>query len=398
MKPVSLLIAVALSSYVSCLSISSRQETDPIEAIEAFEPSDAIAELAAQGIEELKQYEESGISSRSAKTCNLKDVVIRRDWDHLSKADRKAYINAVLCLQSKKSILDPVTYPGAKTRYDDFLTIHIAQTLTIHGTGNFLGWHRYFVRTYELALRNECGYKGYQPYWNWATNSADPKKSPVFDGSDTSLSGNGAFLQHNGSLAGAGRIFLPSELGGGCVTSGPFKNYKVNLGPISPTQDGVVKSASTYAWNPRCLKRDLSKKASSTWLRVKDVTALILKSRKVLGFQNFMQGDFPNGFLGVHAAGHFVMNGDPGGDLFASPGDPAFWLHHAMVDRVWWIWQMLNLPESLTDVAGTRTLFNNPPSGNTSIEDLQDLAPLAPGVKLGDLLNTLGGDLCYIYL
>jgi len=28
---------------------------------------------------------------------------------------------------------------------------------------NFLHWHRYFIYAYETALRNECGYKGYQP-------------------------------------------------------------------------------------------------------------------------------------------------------------------------------------------------------------------------------------------
>lgn len=33
----------------------------------------------------------------------------------------------------------------------------------IHGNGLFLTWHRYFVWAYEQALRNECGYRGYQP-------------------------------------------------------------------------------------------------------------------------------------------------------------------------------------------------------------------------------------------
>lgn len=28
---------------------------------------------------------------------------------------------------------------------------------------NFLHWHRYYVWAYEVALRDECGYKGYQP-------------------------------------------------------------------------------------------------------------------------------------------------------------------------------------------------------------------------------------------
>jgi hypothetical protein len=39
----------------------------------------------------------------------------------------------------------------------------VNQTMNIHGNGLFLTWHRYFVWAYEQALRNECGYKGYQP-------------------------------------------------------------------------------------------------------------------------------------------------------------------------------------------------------------------------------------------
>lgn len=62
-------------------------------------------------------------------------------------------------------------------------------------------------------------------YWNWLTNQNDLTKHPVFDGSDTSMSGDGSFVQHNGSVGGAGAIFLPSGQGGGCITSGPFKKY-----------------------------------------------------------------------------------------------------------------------------------------------------------------------------
>lgn len=36
-------------------------------------------------------------------------------------------------------------------------------TLSIHGTGNFLSWHRYYTYAYESALRTECGYNGTQP-------------------------------------------------------------------------------------------------------------------------------------------------------------------------------------------------------------------------------------------
>jgi tyrosinase len=34
----------------------------------------------------------------------------------------------------KPSKLDQTRYPGAKTRYDDFVAVHMNQTLNIHGT------------------------------------------------------------------------------------------------------------------------------------------------------------------------------------------------------------------------------------------------------------------------
>jgi len=52
----------------------------------------------------------------------------------LSKPDRKAYLDAVVCLFNKPSKLDSKQFPGAKSRYDDFVVVHMNQTLTIHGT------------------------------------------------------------------------------------------------------------------------------------------------------------------------------------------------------------------------------------------------------------------------
>jgi tyrosinase len=115
-------------------------------------------------------------------------------------------------------------------------------------------------------LKEECNYPGYQPYWNWFTHQSDLKASPVFDGSATSMSGDGSLVVHNGSVGGAGAIFLPSGEGGGCIRSGPFKDMTVNLGPVSPTMRGQEKVNGSLSHNPRCLKRDLTTFASSTWL------------------------------------------------------------------------------------------------------------------------------------
>ena len=42
---------------------------------------------------------------------------------------------------------------------------------SIHFTGFFLPWHRSFVHRFERALREECGFAGTQPYWDWTKGS-----------------------------------------------------------------------------------------------------------------------------------------------------------------------------------------------------------------------------------
>jgi tyrosinase len=73
-----------------------------------------------------------------------------------------------------------------------------------------------------MALRDECGYTGYQPYWNWGKWADDPLSSPLFDGSDTSLGGNGAPRDHAPVQQGPYAV-VEGGHGGGCVTTGPFK-------------------------------------------------------------------------------------------------------------------------------------------------------------------------------
>ncbi|KAK8088223.1 Tyrosinase-like protein orsC [Apiospora hydei] len=282
----------------------------------------------------------------------------------MTAVERKAYTKAVNCLLNKPSKYDPNVVPGAKSRYDDFVAQHINQTMSIHGTGNFLSWHRYFVWSYETALKEECHYEGYQPRERC-------------------------------------RKHLPSlRQGGGCITSGPFKNMTVNLGPVSPAMDGETKVPSTFAWNPRCLKRDLSAYTAGKWLTPTNLLNITTgpAASTIETFQDELQGRFADKFLGMHAAGHFALGGDAG-DLYSSSADPIFYLHHAMLDRVWWMWQALHLPQAFT-VAGTITILNRPPSRNTTLEDPiymgQSNAPERP---ISQLLNTLGGEpLCYIYL
>jgi len=69
-----------------------------------------------------------------------------------------------------------------------------------------------------------------------------------------------------------------------------------------------------------------------------------------------------------------------------------------MVDRVYWLWQALHREQAGT-IAGTITLNNNPPSRNTTLEDLVQTNYLdVEPTRIGDLIDTLGNTpLCYIY-
>ncbi|RDW80146.1 hypothetical protein BP6252_04784 [Coleophoma cylindrospora] len=355
--------------------------------------TDALASIGAWNLANFQRSVNS--------TCTLKNAVVRREWDTFSGPERKAYTDAVLCLMAAPSITDPAIAPGAKTRYDDFVAVHMNQTLTIHGTANFLAWHRYFTYTYEQALINECGYKGAQPYWNWARSALDPIHSPVFDGSEYSMSGNGEYEAHNCTNAlPSGLNCIPPGEGGGCVTTGPFRNMTVNLGPVYPTlaEPEVVPASSLLAYNPRCLKRDISVWVSSNYTTDAIIADLITQNLDIVSFQNTMQGDFPAGIYGVHSGGHYTIGGDPGGDLFTSPGDPAFFLHHAQIDRTWWIWQNQDLANRLMAFGGTITLNNSPPSRNGTLNDTIDLGINAGAIPIRDIMNTMAGPLCYIYV
>lgn len=173
-----------------------------------------------------------------------------------------------------------------------------------------------------------------------------------------------------------------------------------NLGPVSPTMAGQVKTNSSLGYNPRCLKRDLSAYTASNWLTSSNLLNITIgpAAKSIETFQNELQGRFSQGFLGLHAAGHFSIGGDAG-DLFSSPVDPVFWMHHAMLDRVWFIWQALHLNQAET-IAGTITIFDKPPSRNATLDDPLYMGTInAPTRPISDLLSTLGDSpLCYIYL
>ena len=90
---------------------------------------------------------------------------------------RTDFINATLCLMKIPGKAPKDQFPGAKTRFDDFMAYHMTNAGSLHDTLGLFPAHKYFILAYETALRNECGYKGYHPVWTMSLTDLVQERS-----------------------------------------------------------------------------------------------------------------------------------------------------------------------------------------------------------------------------
>lgn len=81
----------------------------------------------------------------------------------MSESERQEYTTAIVCLMKLPPKSDKMRFPGALSRYDDFVAYHMTHAMQLHDNIHLFGAHKYFVWLFEQALRTECGYRGYQP-------------------------------------------------------------------------------------------------------------------------------------------------------------------------------------------------------------------------------------------
>ncbi|KAK3385528.1 hypothetical protein B0H63DRAFT_494484 [Podospora didyma] len=226
----------------------------------------------------------------------------------LADNEKLEHISAVKCIQNLPGKTDSI-YPSVRARYDDYTGLHINITDNYHFSaknailqGLFHPWYCIYLLTYEEDLRTLCNYTGAQPYWDWTIDAHG-------------FGGNG--------LPPPGPV--PYMTGGGCVTTGPFADLTVNLGPWNST-----------VYNPRCLTRDFS-----PWLAARTLNSTVGPGLNLTG-------------LTYHAGGHLAVGGDFGdiGNSYSSPSDPIFFLHHANMDRLWNVWQRGAWAARKEDIAG----------------------------------------------
>ncbi|EHS63799.1 uncharacterized protein PGTG_21816 [Puccinia graminis f. sp. tritici CRL 75-36-700-3] len=149
----------------------------------------------------------------SSSTC--KSVRVRKEWRTLSYEQQADYIKSIKCLVRLPSKLLGPSY----RRWDDFEYVHCDLRKRLHTRPLFLPWHRYFTFVHEKILREECGFRGTVPYWNWTLDHKNITHSPVW--SSDPVVGFGS----NGSFFGPGSD--PDDLDAGVVTDGAFARFPI---------------------------------------------------------------------------------------------------------------------------------------------------------------------------
>lgn len=215
------------------------------------------------------------------------------------------------------------------------------------------------------------------PYWDWSLDAGHLQDSPVLSSSPaTGFGGSGP-----GGFVSPSR---PDPLTS-CVPDGAFANLTVayyggaarphclNRGFSDGLQDGPGRGAnmSAYYYTPAFLA---NMTASNT------------------GFVPFWRALED----GPHGAIHTALGGDmvPG----TSPNDPLFMLHHAQVDRLWWLWQRADWPARAADFGGNR----DPVVSGEAVDDAALGDPLAflglgADVTVEAVMTTENSLLCYAY-
>lgn len=292
------------------------------------------------------------VTHLTAATCATPKI--RYEWRGLTDAHKAQYVAATVCLM-RAAPRNGIR--GARTRYEELVSVHQQMNPTIHNVGQFLPWHRYMMHVYEDMLRTECGYTGPMTWWDETRDAGNFHNAPMF----------------TASYFGSAPVKTSSGQGT-CVSNGAFANIALHIGPGS--------SDTTHCLS-RAVDEGLSRQINSNFVNTCNSHTTF----------NDMQSC---SFFGPHAYGHNAV-GAVMSDVMASPSDPIFFLHHGFIDHNWRIWQNANparLGSGPQGIGGYTTQGGRTP---TTLSYSLSSMGLRPAVPISSVMNTLGTYLCYKY-
>ncbi|KAJ1833357.1 hypothetical protein LPJ63_002829 [Coemansia sp. RSA 2711] len=267
-----------------------------------------------------------GLAALASAQCA--NPVSRPEIRSLSPEDRARFLSALNKIRENGEL-------------DRLSKLHVENADTIHGHPVFLAFHRVFVNDFAAAL-NKVDPGVPVPYWDWSLDATNPISSDLF--TNNYMGGNGAGPQ-------------------GCVSSGPFADWKMNID------------------SPHCLARKFNQGDSIAPFWPPEA---LLSMQKTCSQYGALSSGIENG---CHGAVHLGISGDMS-TMFA-PNDPFFFLHHGMVDKLWYDWQMME--------PNTRFQMYDNVNYNDPAVTPDDTIPGYPNMHVKDALDPRNG-LCYVYV
>ena len=220
----------------------------------------------------------------------------RKNQSRLTAAEKERFIGA----------LKEVKASGV---YDRYVEVHRKAMMEkrpdpAHGGPAFLPWHREYLRRFELELQ-KVDSRVTIPYWNWLVDRS-PDAAP----------------------------FTVDFMGG----NGRRRDGKVVDGPFAHSTGEWDLNVRVGSGMPRFLTRFIMPGFGLPNRR--QVTRALRRTRYDVKPWNF-RSDPRKSFRESLERPHNAVHGWVGGEMVTatSPNDPIFFLHHAMVDRLWAIWQ-----------------------------------------------------------
>lgn len=197
-----------------------------------------------------------------------------------------------------------------------------------------------------------------------------------------------------------------------CIGSGPFSGLMHNAGPGYQLQ----------TLNPHCLTRNIQTALADDTLQWKNDVMPVLAINDYFNMSFAMTVPTTGKVRGIHGAAHYGVDGEVShpslslhvsvsfseqqaneltkmGNIWSSINDPLFFMHHTMIDYVWWIWQN-RAPQN--DYAMGGLVYANGSGGMTTLDYSVSMAPyIAPDVFVRKVMDPLNGDgkgiLCFTY-
>lgn len=275
---------------------------------------------------------------------------VRRNFAHLTQAERDAYVAAVNAVDATKAFPDGVSY------WDKQDQIH--QATHVHGGPAFVPWHREMLNRYEAMLQ-EVDPSVALHYWDW---TVDPRDAP--DGSGGTID----LMTSSNMGSASGRVGAPFE---NLDNGGNFAGSREDTGdPVDPPEE---------------INRDMDPGAAP----IAGDSAIITSGDTLSQSQQWEE------FRREIESNHNTVHGYVGGDIgigHTAFEDPFVFLLHSNVDRLWAMWQTQPGYEWRLDPAQTYGDESTDPALTEYMEPwsgTSGLRPWAPPENLVESANSL---------